>query len=279
MRAIVLLSGLFAITAGGSAMAGTVITLDQTVNGTQNRPQVLYLEPDRLRMSSPENDMIFRGDQNKVWVVRPEDKAYIELTPESMAQMKAQMDQMQAQMQQRLASMPPEQRKQMEAMMASRGMGPNAPATPPQITYTKAGEPKKVGDYTCTPFKVTMAAGLVSDFCMAKLSDLGLTRDDLKSFVAFGTFMGQMGGTGTQRSPMASLDFDSIKQQIGFDGFPVQTSHSSPDGRHNVETTLKSIQHQDPPAGTFDLPAGFTRQDMGPGMGGPGMGHGPRAPG
>jgi len=279
MRAFVLMSGLVAIAAGGSATAGTVITLDQTVNGTQNRPQVLYLEPDRLRMSSPENDMIFRGDQNKVWVVRPEDKAYIELTPESMAQMKAQIDQMQAQMQQRLASMPPEQRKQMEAMMASRGMGPNAPATPPQITYTKAGEAKKVGDYTCTPFKVTMAAGLVSDFCMAKLSDLGLTRDDLKSFVAFGTFMGQMGGTGTQRSPMASLDFDSIKQQIGFDGFPVQTSHSSPDGRHNVETTLKSIQHQDPPAGTFDLPAGFTRQDMGPGMGGPGMGHGPRAPG
>jgi hypothetical protein len=279
VRAVVLMSGFLAVAAGGSATAGTVITLDQTVNGTSGRPQVMYLEPDRLRMSSPENDMIFRGDQNKVWVVRPEDKAYIELTPESMAQMKAQMDQMQAQMQQRLASMPPEQRKQMEAMMASRGMGPNAPATPPQITYTKAGEPKKVGEYTCTPYKVTMAAGLVSDFCMAKLSDLGLTRDDLKSFVAFGTFMGQMGGTGTQRSPMASLDFDAMKQQIGFDGFPVQTSHSSPDGRHNVETTLKSIQHQDPPPGTFDLPAGFTRQDMGPGMGGPGMGHGPRAPG
>src|ERR1700733_7231283 len=94
MRAIVLMSGFLAIAAGGGAMAGTVITLDQTVNGTPGRPQVMYLEPDRLRMSSPENDMIFRGDQNKVWVVRPEDKAYIELTPESMAQMKAQMDQM-----------------------------------------------------------------------------------------------------------------------------------------------------------------------------------------
>ena len=123
-----------------------------------------------------------------------------------------------------------------------------------------------------------MNGGPASDFCMAKLSDLGLSRDDLKSFVAFGTFMSQMGGTGTQRSPMATIDFDAMKKQIGFDGFPVRTSHSSPDGSHNVETTLKSIQHQDPPAGTFDLPAGYTRQDMGPGMGGPGMGHGPRAP-
>ena len=274
MRAIVLLGGVLTLAAGGSATAGTVITLDQTVNGAPGRPQVMYLEPDRLRMSSPENDMIFRGDQNKVWVVRPGDKAYIELTPESMSQMKAQMDQMQAQMQQRLASMPPEQRKQMEAMMASRGMGPNATATP-QITYTKDGEPKKIGDFTCTPFKVTMSAGPTSEFCMAKLSDIGLTRDDLKSFVAFGTFMGQMGGTGTQRSPMATMDFEAMKKQIGFDGFPVQTSHSSPDGSHKVETTLKSIQHQDPPAGTFDLPAGYTRQDMGPGMGR----GGPRPPG
>ena len=260
---------------------GTVITLDQTVNGAPGRPQVMYIEPDRLRMSSPENDMIYRGDQNKVWIVRPEDKAYIELTPESMSQMKAQMDQRMAMMQQQMASMPPEQRKQMEAMMASRGMGPSAPATGPQITYEKAGEPKKVGDYSCTPFKVTMSAGPTSEFCMAKLSDIGLSRDDLKSFVAFGAFMGQMGGTGTQRSPMATIDFDALKKADRLRRLPGPDIHSSPDGSHNVETTLKSIQHQDPPAGTFDLPAGYTkRQDMGPGMGGPGMGRGgPRPPG
>jgi hypothetical protein len=278
MRAFILTGGLLAtVTAGTGAMAATVITLDQSVNGQPGRPQVMYLDTDKLRMSSPDNDMIYRGDQSKVWIVRPQDKAYIELTPEGMAQMKAQMDQMQAQMQQRMASMPPEQRKQMEAMMAGRGMGPNAPAKP-QITYTKAGEPKKVGDYSCTPFTVTMTAGPASDFCIASLSDLGLTRDDLKSFVGFGQFMSQMGGTGTQRSPMASLDFDSMKQQIGFDGFPVETAFKAPDGRHNVDTVLKSIQHEAPPAGTFDIPAGFTRQDMGAGMGGPAMGHGPRPP-
>jgi hypothetical protein len=279
MRAIVLMGGLLALAAGGSATAGTVITLDQTVNGTPGNQQIIYLEPDHLRMSSPENDMIFRGDQNKVWIVRPQDRAYIELTPESMRQMKAQMDRVMADMRQRLAAMPPEQRKQMEATMAARGMGPDAPATPPQITYEKAGEPKKIGDWTCTPFHVTMNAGPVSDFCLAKLSDLGLTRDDLKSFVGFGAFMSQMAGTGTQRSPMASLDFDAMKKQIGFEGFPVQTMFGTPDGRHSIATTMKSIQHQDPPAGTFDIPAGFTREDAGSGMGGPGMGRPPHPPG
>jgi len=279
MRAIVLVGGFIAAVMGGSALAGTVITLDQSVNGGPAKQQTIDLAGDKVRMESPENQMIYRGDQNKVWIVRPQDKAYIELTPESMSQMKAQMDQAMAQMKQQMASMPPEQRKQMEAMMASRGMGASAGAAPPPITYEKAGDPRKVGDYTCTPFHVAMPGAPASEFCMASLSDLGLTRDDLAAFVGFGKFMGQMGGTGAQRSPMAQLDLDSIKKQIGFDSFPVQTTFNAPDGKHMIQTTLKSVKHEDPPAGAFDLPAGYSREDMGPGMGGHGMGHGPRPPG
>jgi hypothetical protein len=108
---------------------------------------------------------------------------------------------------------------------------------------------------------------------MAALSDLGLTRDDMKAFVGFGKFMSQMGGIGAQRSPMAQLDFDAIKKQIGFDGFPVQTTFNAPDGKHTIQTTLKSVKHEEPPAASFDLPAGYIREDLGPGMG-----HGPRPP-
>jgi hypothetical protein len=272
MRAVILVGGFFAAAAGGSAMGGTVITLDQSVNGGPGMQQTIDLTADKIKITSPQNQMIYRGDQSKVWIVRPEDQAYVELTPEGMSQMKAQMDQRMAQMQQQMAAMPPEQRKQMEAMMASRGMPSGAVSAPPQVTYEKAGDPKKVGDYTCTPYHVTMTNGPASEFCMASLSDLGLTRDDLKAYVDFGKFMSQMGGVGAQRSPMAQFDPDAIKKQIGFDGFPVQTSYNAPDGRHTVQTTLKSVKHEDSPAATFDLPAGYTRQDMGPASGRPGTG-------
>jgi hypothetical protein len=272
MRAVILVGGVFALAAGG-AEAGTVITLDQSVNGGPAMQQTIDLATDKVKMTSPQNQMIYRGDQNKVWIVRPEDKAYVELTPEGMSQMKAQMEQRMAQMQQRMASLPPEQRKQMEAMLAARGLGPGASSASPQITYEKAGDPRKVAGYTCTPYHVTMTGAPASEFCMASLSDLGLTRDDMKAFVGFGKFMSQMGGTGAQRSPMAQLDFDAIKKQIGFDAFPVQTTFKAPAGQHTIQTTLKSIKHEDQPAATFELPAGYIRQDTG----GP-MGHGPRAP-
>jgi hypothetical protein len=269
MRAIVLVGGVLALGAGGSALGGTVLTLDQSVNGGPVRQQTINLAADKVKMVSPENQLIFRGDQNKVWILRPQDKAYIELTPESMSRMKAQMDQAMARMQQQMAAMPPEQRKQMEAMMAARGMGPGGSSAPQQIQFEKAGEPKKVGDFTCTPYHVTMGSGPTSDFCMATLADLGLTRDDVKAYVSFGKFMSQMGAAGAQRSPMAQFDLDLIKQQIGFDGFPVQTTFTAPDGKHVVQTTLKSIKHEDTPAASFELPAGYTRGDMGPGMGRP----------
>jgi len=271
---LVFLSGLLIALGAGGATAGTVITLDQSVNGGPAMQQTIALAGDKMKMTSPQNQTIYRGDQKKVWMVKPADKAYVELTPEGMGQMRAQMDQRVAQLQQQMASMPPEQRQQAEAMLASRGMGPSAASAPPRITYEKAGEPKRIGGYSCTPFHVTMAGAPASEFCMASLSDLGLTRDDMKAFIGFNRFMGQMAGTGAQRSPMAQLDFDAVRLQIGFDAFPVQTSFGAPGGQYSVQTTLTSIRHEDPPAGTFELPAGYLRQDMGAGMG-----HGPRAPG
>ena len=260
MRAVFLTAILLGV--GGNAMAGTLITLDQTVNGEPPKPQFMYLEPDRLRMTSPQSDMIFRGDQNKVWIVRSREHSYIELTPESMAQMRARMDASVAEIQKRMATMEPDERKQAEAFLAARGVGPNTAAAV-QVSYEKAGDAKKIGDWNCTPYRVAMNGGPPSDFCIATLSDLGLTRDDLKPFTSFGAFMSQMGGTGAQRSPMASFDLDQMKKAIGFEGFPVQTSHKSPDGAYDVETTLKSIQHQNAPGGSFDPPAGYDRMDAG----------------
>jgi len=268
MRAVVLMGGILALAAGGSAAAGTVITVDRVVNGAPDKQQVIFLEPDRLRMSSPDFVTIYRGDQDKLWTLTLLSKIYVETTPETVRAGKAKMDQMMAQMRERLTNLPPEQRKQVESMMALRGAGPD-PANPLETTYEKAGEPKKVGAWTCTLYHVTMSGGPVSDFCLAKMSDIGVTRDDLKAFVAYGRLMNQMAPAGTQHAPMAALDFDAMKKQIGFDDFPVQTMFGTPDGKHTIGTTLKSIQHQDPPADTFEVPAGFTRQDPTLGMGHP----------
>ncbi len=260
---------LLVLGAGGAAMSGTVIALDEAVNDAPPQPRTMVLDTDRLRMSSAMADVIFRGDQNKVWVLRSKDHSYIELTPGGMGQMGARMDQAMAQMKQKLAAMPEAQRKQIEAMMAARGMAQGAPSAAPQITYEKAGDSRTVGDWSCAPYRIVVDGKSSSEVCVARLSDLGLSRDDLKAFASFGAFMGQMrAAMGGLHSPMTTINFDSMTKAIGFDGFPVQTISKFGDGGRQVVVTLKSIQHQDPPAGAFDLPSGYAKRDLA-GMGRP----------
>ncbi len=247
----------------GAATAATVIALDEAVNDAPPQPRTMILDTDRLRMTSAQADVIFRGDLNKVWVLRPKDHSYIELTPGDMGQMGARMDQAMAQMKQKLASMPEAQRKQIEAMMAARGLGPSASPAAPRIAYEKAGDPRVVGQWSCAPYRMLLDGKASSEICVAKLSDLGLSRDDLKPFASFGAFMAHMtAAAGGLRSPMMAINLDLMTKALGFDGFPVEVVSKFGDGARKVVVTFKTVQHQDSATGAFDLPGGYAKRDI-----------------
>jgi hypothetical protein len=253
---------LLALGAGGGAAAATVMSFDEAVNGAAAQPRTMILDTNRLRMSTAAIDVIFRGDLDKVWVLRSKDHSYLELSSAGVGQMAARMDQAMAQMKAKLAAVPEAQRKQVEAMMASR-MGPGAPSAPPQVAYEKAGDSRVVGEWSCAPYQVVVGGKASSEVCIAKLSDLGLSRDDLTGFVSFGAFMAKMtAAMGVLRSPMTSINFDAMSTAIGFDGFPVQMTAKGGDGGRQIVVTLKSIQRQDPAADAFDIPAGYTKIDF-----------------
>ena len=257
-----LAGALFVLGAGGGATAATVIALDETVNAAAPTPRTMILDADRLRMSSAASDVIFRGDLNKVWILLAKNHSYLELTPGGVEQIGARVDQAMAQMKEKLAVVPDAQRKQIEAAIASH-MGQGAPSAPPQATYEKAGDARTVGAWSCAPYRIVLGGNASSEVCIAKLSDLGLSRDDLQGFASFGAAVAKMtAAVGALRSPMATLNFDSMTKAIGFEGFPVQTTSALGDGSRQIVVTLKSIQHEDPPAGAFDIPAGYTKLDL-----------------
>jgi hypothetical protein len=254
---------LLALCAGGAAKAAVVLTLDEAVAGAAPQPRTMIVGADRLRMGFASTDVVYRGDLNKAWILLTKDQSYLELTPGGIERMGARMDQAVAQMKRKLAALPEAQRKQIEAMMASR-LGQDAPAAAPTIAYDKAGDSRMVGAWSCAPYRIVIAGKASSEVCLAKLSDLGLSRDDLQAFAGFGAFMAQMtAAMSVLRSPMATINFDSMTKAIGFDGFPVQTSSAFGKGGRQVVVTLKSIQREDPPAGAFDIPAGYAKRDLG----------------
>jgi hypothetical protein len=248
----------------GASAAATLINLDETINDGPPKPLTMVLDADRLRITSPSVDMIFRGDQNVVWILTQKDHRYMEMTAAGMAAMGAKVDQAMAQMKQKLAAVPEAQRKQIEAMMASHGLGQDKASAAPELVYEKAGDSRKVGEWDCAPYRILLGAKPISDVCVAKLSDVGLSKDDLKVFLSLSAFSAHMrSAAGGLASSMAAMDYASMTKAIGFDGFPVQTSTQSLNQSRHIVTTLKSVQHEDAPAGAFDLPVGYKKREMG----------------
>ncbi|MDB5393982.1 MAG: hypothetical protein JWM91_1488 [Rhodospirillales bacterium] len=262
MRGLLVTTAVLVVMSAGSARAATVITMSQAAAG-DTATQTMYLDADNVRISSPDGDMIYRGDQGKVFTTDKAQHSYMEMSPETMQAMKARMDQAMARMRQQMASMPEAQRKQVEAMMAPGGMPGQQPSGAPQISYEKSGDARKIGKWDCTSYRVVVNGKPQADLCVAKLEDLGLTRDDLKPLSSLSAFMSkQRSQIGAPPPQMASADFDALKQAIGYDGFPVQTKQVSPTGQGQFESTLQSVEHKEIPAGNFDVPAGYTRREM-----------------
>jgi hypothetical protein len=216
----------------------------------------MYLAADRLKMDMGTTEMIYRDDTGTVYTVMKEQHQYMVLDPAAQQRMAAMMAGMQDKLRQQMEAMPEAQRKQMEARMGAM--------TPPKpdSSYVKTGQGKTVGSWSCQVFRKTLGSGSTIDACFAPLGTIGLTRDDLAILRKLGQ---RMQKTMPMTGGMNSIDFDSQTQQIGFEGYPVQTV-TSMNGAPRTTSTMTSVEHLTLPADTFELPAGYTRQEM-PGLG------------
>lgn len=258
MQRFLAVSGVALVVMMGAARAGVVITMQTEVSGDASHTDTIYLEPDRLRQNAGSNaELIYRGDLKKVWMLHDADHTYREMDPEAMQAMRTQMEAAMAQMRERMQSMPEEQRKRMESLMG----GDKAAAKP--VSYEKAGPPKKIGQWTCTPYSVQGGPVEKEELCVARMSDVGLKRGDLKAFEDLSGFMQQMMPTGPGAGPRpASLDIEGMSKAVGYDAVPIQMSQLGDDGKVEHQTTVTKVERQTIAANLFEVPADYTKQAM-----------------
>ncbi len=262
MRSMVWLSALVlgcaAATADG-AHAEVQISMETSTNG-KITPTTMYFAPDRLKMDMGSIAVIYRADTGTVFNIMKDQKKYMAFDPATQQRMGAMMSAMQEQMKQRMKSLPEAQRKQMEAAMTKAGMqGPKPDTAPkPDAAYVKTGQSKTVGAWSCQVFRKSLAGGVTIDSCFAPLSAVGLTHEDL---AAFKGLMERMRKSLPESDDKNSLSLNDQTQEIGFEGFPVETVTIAR-GAPQMTSTVKSIQHVSVPADTFELPAGYAKQEM-----------------
>jgi hypothetical protein len=241
------------------AFAGVEIDIDENRGDTPHK-SAMYLESDRMKMGGDRQEsMIYRGDRKTTWVVNESKHSYREMNPETMAQMRSRMDAAMERMKQQMQSMPEAQRKQMEAMMGQRGLGQE----PETVTFDKAGSARTVGKWSCAPYNRTVNGKPEEEMCLARMSDVGLARDDLKAFEQFSSFMQQGFAPAAGRGPSV-FDLEAMSKAVGFDAFPVQITRREDDGSVAYQSTVTAVSRKTIAPATFEIPAGYTKEEMPP---------------
>lgn len=278
---LLMVSGMLALV-GSNAFSAVVVTSTAVdLETKESKPSVVYADADKMKVMNADTTVIYRGDLQKAWIITLSRKTYVELTPETVRQMSAQvaagqarLDAAQAQLQQRLASMPPAQRAQLEALLQGRGRagaaGLGAPgrgggpaATQgqvPQVSFVKAGPSKTISRMRCDMYRKMVDGAQDEDICIATLAATGLAAADFRVLDSFSNFMGPL--TSSPQAPRSDfMSWNDMNKAIGFQGMPLDTIHYE-SGMPSRQEIVQKIERMNVPASTFDLPAGLAKAEI-----------------
>ncbi len=250
------------------AVAGVTVTLQ----GGKDR-SVVYVEGNKMRVESEKGQsqgglMIYDGDQQKMIVLDPAKKTYSEMTPESL---KAMTKSMTARMEEAKAKMSPEQRKQMDEMMAKMSpeqrkqlqgaMGekpaPGEKPKPPQIKWERTGTKQTVAGFSCEGFKELKDGKADAEGCYIPWNAGAISKSDLAPMRKMDDFLSQSGMNSPSQRGFTT--FSQLDQMPGFPGVWTRTSS----GEAKEEQRVTDIKRGSIPADKFQLPAGYTKKDLG----------------
>jgi hypothetical protein len=247
---------------GGLAHAGVTI---ETTRGAESAA-TMYLEGERMRIDGADKtgtatSVIIDGGGKKLIVVEEKKKSYTELTESDMKRMKVQVDAMRAQMEERMKTMPPEQRKQVEAMMAGMGGAPGKPAKPAVLKFEKLGQKKTINGFSCEMYRVLKDGVASEEDCIAAWSASTVQKSDLAGLRKFGEEMMKNFGSAGARD---QIQLDQLDK---YPGIPISRVPLEADGTRGPEEQIKSIKRGSVPAAKFAVPAGYTKKTLPTGMG------------
>ena len=251
-RLLGLLSATAAL-AGSTAFAGVVLELEKKV-GKENVRATVYLEGNKMRVEDKSAKgtavMIFDGDQKKMYVLQTAEKKYTEMGETELKKMKEQLEQIRKQMAERIKTLPPDQRKKMEELMARNGLV-NSPEKEQALRFEKMGKTKTYVGLSCEMYRIIEEDKPAEENCIVPWSSDVLMKKDLEGIESMRKLFANTLGGGRQRA--------GIWQIAQYPGFPVYRERKLPDGGKEIEE-LKSLSRKPIAPERFKVPAGYKKE-------------------
>jgi hypothetical protein len=190
-----------------------------------------------FKQSSENSASIFRLDKKMMYMVDNQKKEYSEMTFSELEAYAKKANKQLEGMSEQLKNMPPEQRKAMEKMMGSMGLGGQAS----KIDVIKTGEKKTICGYSCVKYTMNENGKEVgSVWTTTGVPGYDAMQKDMKEFSQ--RMAAQM--------PKAKEMMEAFKK---VEGFPVETTMAG------ITTTVTKIEKKTVAASEFEVPAGYKK--------------------
>lgn len=188
-----------------------------------------WLGNDKMRQDIGDVTSLIRLDKNKMYIINHADKTYSEMD------LPLNLDEM----------LPPEAKQIMDSMDISSSI-------------TDTGETKTINDWNCKKYLVEIAISMMGMEMPTKM-DMWTSKDlgvDLKEFK-------QLYTQTLATNPMFQ---DFIGEFEKIDGYPVLTEFSMDmmGAEQKYKEEVLSVEKTSPPAGTYELPEGYTKTAYNP---------------
>ncbi len=254
-----------AVTAGitlacvvAAAQAGVVMSVSVTEEPGASPTEIqATFDAHRFSFDMPDGKVIFRGDEERLWVIDKEENSYQEITRKTLDELKTTMNAAMAEMREKLAQLPPEQREQMEQLM--EGKFPDLD-DPPVLEIRKTGESETIGAFPCDAYEVVKEGNPEVRIWSTDFKRTGLRKGDLAVLDEFTAFIGN--GLPMFESMMSAVirDFGESPGDGQVPGLPVRLVELSEDASRLV-MEVASIERVEVDRAVFELPEGLSKED------------------
>ncbi len=245
--------------------AGVFMVNTQQFLGGSKKPTTtkLRVESDRVRIETEETGrgevIIFRGDQQVMWIIDNKAKAYREMTKADADRLGGQAIDMMAKMREQMEKMPPQQREMVEKMMKSRMGDMAGGAQPAKTEFTKVASGQEIHQWTCDKYEGVREGQKQREVWTTAPDQLGLAMSDFKVMQQMGEFF--KGFSQFAREAPFRVGSEAAQLEGDYAGVPVRQIFYQ-GGRPNMKTEINEVGREDFDASLFELPQGYKKQKM-----------------
>jgi len=213
------LAALCALVPAASTSADWLIETRISGSDAVEHPGRIYLDGSNLRIEvddKPPTRVIFLGSGPEMQVLDDERRKVAVLDGATLKHLSQQMSAAQKAVEARMASLPPEQRAALEAMMPK----PSAPPAP--LSLEKTDRTRDLDGHTCRVRELRRGSEPAGEICVISWKEAGIDRSDLRAFRDLGKFQSEMtaGVAGPWTRKLSSQPYEVFDQ---LDGYPIAT--------------------------------------------------------